>query len=128
MMTRYYISRVLVAWIFAALFYLLGAAWWAALLVGGVLTAWFWYAPRSGRYQVDPGRGVTALQRDERAEWINDKAARNAFVLMALALGGINIYYGSISGLDAIPIGWTRWLLIGAVGVYLISDLLLRRR
>jgi hypothetical protein len=127
-MTSYYASRILIALIFAALFYIAGAIWWVALLVGAAMMAWFLYAPHSGRYQVDPERGITALQRDERAQWINDKAARNAFVLIGLALGALNIYFGSISGLDAIPIEWTRWLLIGAVAVYLISDVVLRRR
>jgi hypothetical protein len=127
-MTRYYASRILVAWIIAALFYAAGAAWWVTLLVGAAATAWFLYAPHSGRYQVDPERGITALQRDERAQWINDNAARNAFVLMALALGALHIYFGAITGQTAIPIEWTRWLLIGAVAVYLISDIVLRRR
>ena len=127
-MTSYYVSRFLFAWIFAALFYLLGAAWWVALLVAGVLTAWFLYAPRSGRYQVDPSRGASALQRDERSQWINDKAARNAFVLTGIALGGLNIYFGSIAGTTSVPIEWTNWLLVAAVGVYLISDFTLRRQ
>lgn len=127
-MTSYYVSRVLFAWIFAALFYLLGAAWWAALLIGVVLTGWFLYAPRSGRYQIDPSRGVTALGRDERSQWINDKAARNAGVLLGLALAALNIYFGSIAGATSIPIEWTSILLAGAVGVYLISDIVLRRR
>jgi hypothetical protein len=127
-MTIYYLSRILIAWIFAALFYIAGASWWVALLVGLMATAWFLYAPRSGRYQVDPERGFTALQRDERAQWINDKAARNAFVVLGLTLAGLNIYYGSVSELNAIPIEWTSLLLIGAFGVYLISDIALRRR
>jgi hypothetical protein len=127
-MTRYYISRILIAWIFAALFYLLGADWWVALLVGVLLTAWFLYAPRSGRYQVDPQRGTTALQRDERSQWINDKAARNAGVLLGLALAALNIYFGTIAGAASIPIEWTSWLLAGAAAVYLISDFVLRRR
>jgi len=127
-MTSYYISRILVAWIFAALFYLLGAAWWVALLVGVAASVWFLYAPHSGRYQIDAERGVTALQRDERSQWINDKAARNAAVLLALTLGVLDIYFSTTAEHAAIPIAWTRWLLIGAVVVYLVSDLTLRRR
>ena len=127
-MTRYYVSRMLIAWLFAALFYIAGAGWWVTLLVGFAISAWFLYAPRSGRYQVDPERGVTALQRDERSRWINDKAARNAFVVLALALGGLNIYFGTVSGQAMIPIYWTRWLLIAAVAVYAVTDVSLRRR
>jgi hypothetical protein len=127
-MILYYASRTLIAWIFAALFYIAGASWWVAVLVGLVVTAWFLYAPRSGRYQVEPERGVTALQRDERSQWINDKAARNAFVVLGLALGGLNLYFGSIAGATSVPIEWMRWLLVGAVGVYMISDIVLRRR
>jgi hypothetical protein len=127
-MTRYYVSRILIAWIFAALFYAVGSSWWMALLVGAMATAWFLYAPHSGRYQVDPERGVTALGRDERSQWINDKAARNALVVLGLALGGLNIYFGTIAGRAAVPIEWTRWLLTGGAAVYLISDLILRRR
>lgn len=127
-MTRYYVSRILIAWIFAALFYAVGSSWWVALLVGVMATAWFLYAPHSGRYQVDPGRGVTALGRDERSQWINDKAARNALVVLGLALGGLNIYFGTIAGSATVPIEWTRWLLAGAAAVYLLSDIVLRRR
>lgn len=127
-MTRYYLSRLLVAWVFAALFYVAGATWWVALLVGLLATGWFLYAPRSGRYQVDPERGVTALQRDERSQWINDKAARNAFAVLALALGILNIYSDMIVEEATIPIEWTRLLLIGAVAVYVVSDISLRRR
>lgn len=127
-MTRYYVSRVLIALLIAALFYAVGSSWWMALLVGVMAIAWFLYAPHSGRYQVDPERGVTALGRDERAQWINDKAARNALVVLGLALGGLNIYFGTIAGSATVPIDWTRWLLIAAAAVYLISDIALRRR
>ena len=127
-MNRYYASRLLVAALVAALFYATGAAWWVSLLVGAVAIAWFLYAPRSGRYQVEPGRGATALQRDERAQWINDKAARNAFVTLGLALGGLNIYFGTAAGLSVVPIEWTRRLLAAGVAAYWISDIFLRRR
>lgn len=127
-MPLYYVSRLLIAGVFAALFYLAGASWWLALLVGLMAAAWFLYAPRSGRYRVNPEGGMLALQRDERGEWINDRAARNAFVALGLALGALNIYFGTIAGDTTIPIDWTRWLLIGAVVVYWVSDLILRVR
>ena len=64
--------------------------------MGGLMLAFFIWAPHSGRYSVHPEFGVTALRRDEFTQVINDKAARNAFVASMLAIAAIAIYAGSI--------------------------------
>ena len=90
-MKVYYLSRALLSLAFGAFFALTGSSWWVALLAGGIAFAFFLWAPRSGRYAVHPELGVTALRRDERTQSINDQAARNAFVVSMLALGGIAV-------------------------------------
>jgi hypothetical protein len=84
------------------------------------------WAPRSGRYAVHPELGVTALRRDERTQTINDQAARNAFVVSMLALGGIAVYFGAIA-LATVPVALIRWVLVIAALTYFASDVWLRR-
>ena len=122
----YYISRAIVSMAFGALFVLTGSPWWTGVLVGMLAIAWFLLAPHIGRYSVHPEFGVTALRRDERAQAINDKAARNAFVVNMLAIGGIVIYFGSLALTNA-PIAVFKWILILGVVVFYVSDFWLRR-
>ncbi len=125
-MTRYYISRALASAAFGGLFALTGSPWWMAALVGAVAYAFFLWAPRSGRYVVTPELGITALRRDEHTQRINDKAGRNAFVLMALVLASLVIYYGNISP-NAVPVRTLSYvLLLGAIA-YFATDTWLRR-
>jgi hypothetical protein len=79
-----------------------------------------------GRYSVHPEFGATALRRDERSQAINDKAARNAFVISMLALAAIVIYHGSLA-LDSAPLAVLKWILILGVLVYYASDFWLRK-
>jgi len=125
-MLSYYVSRGLIALAFGILFVLTGSPWWAGVLIGGTAFAWFLWAPRSGRYAVHPELGVTALRRDERLESINDKAARNALVIVMLILGAVTAYYG-ISGLAAVPITILKAILVLGALVYFASDFWLRR-
>jgi len=125
-MSRYYISRVLFSAAFGGLFALTGSPWWMAVLVSVVLIALFLYAPLSGRYAVHPELGVAALRRDERTQTITDRAARNAFVVTALVIAGITVYYGAISS-ASVPVVALQLTLAVAALTYFVSDLWLRR-
>ena len=125
-MKSYYFSRAIISIAFGMLFVLTGSSWWIAMLVSTLAFAWFLLAPHIGRYSVHPEFGVTALRRDERAQAINDKAARNAFVVGMLALGGIIVYYSTLT-LTSVPIAVFKWLLILGVLIYYLSDFWLRR-
>jgi len=94
-MSAYYISRAVISAASGVLLALTGLQWWMATLMGVIVFGLFLWAPRSGRYAVHPEFGVTALRRDEHTQAINDKAARNAFVVTMLAIAGIAIYFGS---------------------------------
>ena len=124
-MKSYYVSRALISIAFGVLF-AADSTWWTGILVGTLAFAWFLLAPHIGRYSVHPEFGITALRRDERAQVINDKAARNAFVISMLALGGIIVYFG-IFALTSVPIAVFRWLLIIGVLIYYVSDFWLRK-
>jgi hypothetical protein len=125
-MRAYYVSRALISIGFGALFVLTGSPWWTGVLMGVLVFGFFLWAPRSGRYVVHSEMGVTALRRDEGTQAINDKAARNAFVIMGLALAGLAIYYGSYMHAN-VPVALLNYTLILGVAVYFISDLALRR-
>jgi len=125
-MRAYYSSRALISIAFGTLFVLTGSPWWMGLLMGALAFGFFLWAPHSGRYVVHPELGVTALRRDEQAQAINDRAARNAFVVMGLALAGLAIYYGSYVHAN-VPVTLLSYTLILGVAVYFISDLRLRR-
>jgi nitrogen fixation-related uncharacterized protein len=125
-MTPYYISRTIISVAFGALFAVTGSPWWAAILIGGLTFALFLWAPRSGRYSVHPEFGITALRRDERTQEINDKAARNAFVVSMLTLSGISVYFGTLALID-VPIAVFKLVLVIGALTYFVSDLLLRR-
>jgi hypothetical protein len=126
-MRAYYASRALISIAFGALFVFTGGGWWAGVLMAALVFGFFLWAPRSGRYVVHPELGVTALRRDEQTQAINDRAARNAFVVMGLALASLAIYYGSFVHVN-VPVALLNYTLILGVAVYFISDLALRRR
>lgn len=125
-LSRYYITRALISLAFGGLFALTGSPWWMAVLTGLIVFALFLWAPRSGRYAVHPELGVTALRRDERTQAINDKAARNGFVVTTLAIAMIAIYFGTITQTD-VPILALHLALALAALTYFLSDFLLRR-
>jgi len=125
-MTSYYISRAVISVAFGALFAVTGSPWWTAMLIGGFVFAFFLWAPRSGRYSVHPELGITALRRDERTQVINDKAARNAFVVSMLTLGGITVYFGALA-LTNVPIAVLKLVIVIGALTYFVSDLWLRR-
>jgi hypothetical protein len=123
---RYYISRLILSAIFGGLFALSGATWWRASIAGAIAFTFFLWAPHSGRYSVHPERGFTALQRDERTQAFNDKAARNAFITCMLAVAAIDIYFGSLMPGD-VPTVFLHYILILGVLTYFLSDFWLRK-
>jgi len=125
-MMPYYLSRLALSIAFGGLFFVSGSSWWAAALFGALALAFFLWAPFSGRYAVHPEFGATALRRDERTQIINDRAARNAFIVSMLAVGAISIYFGS-SGLTSIPLGMMKVVLIAGILVYFLSDFWMRK-
>jgi hypothetical protein len=125
-MTRYYLSRVLVALAFGALWVVMGSSWLAAGLAAGAAFALFVLAPRSGLYAVRPELGVTAMADDERTRAIRDKAARIAFVATMLGLAGLELYFRK-SGAEAVPLRTLDFLLVFGVAVYWLFNTTLRR-
>ena len=125
-MTRYYLSRALVAIVFGALWVALGSSWWAGVLAGAAAFGLFLLAPRTGLYAVHPELGVTALAADERTRTVQDKAARIAFQLTIPALAAAEIYF-SWAGFDAIPFAAVNYLLLFAIAVYAFFRIYLLR-
>lgn len=125
-MTRYYLSRAIITAVFGGLLAITGMSWWMAALSGLTIFVLFLWAPHSGRYAVHPELGATALRRDERTQTINDKAGRNAFVIMALCVAGLIGYYGLVAPGDVPARALNIVLTIGIV-TYFATDLWLRR-
>ncbi len=125
-MSRYYVSRALISVIIGGLLALMGLHWGMAVLGGVLVFAFFLWAPRSGRSAVHPELGVTALRRDERTQAINDKAARNAFVVIMLVMGGLAVYFGTIAPAE-VPVSILSLVLALGVVTYFVSDFWLRR-
>jgi len=122
----YYLSRLMLALFFGALFLLMGATWWFTGGVVALITLVSWFrTPKSGRYVVQPEKGVRAIQRDERTQHIVDKASRNGFITLNLIFLGL-IVYSKIAGTDSIPIFIVALMIGVGFGVYLISDVILR--
>jgi uncharacterized membrane protein len=124
-MSLYYISRAIVSIVFGGLFYLSGSSLWTSILIGTVAFIWFLWAPHTGRYGVHPEFGVTALRRDERTQQINDHAARNAFVVLGIAVAILSIYFGSVLQTD-VPARILNYALILGAATYYFTDFRLR--
>ena len=125
-MTSYYLSRAILALLFAILFIAAGAPWWAGILLGAGIMAFYIWAPKSGRYTVQSEAGVTPLRRDERSRDITNKAARNALLITVLALAFISLYYGNIANSD-VPVHILDLIVLLAIASYFISDFWFRR-
>jgi hypothetical protein len=125
-MLRYYLSRAFISMVFGGLVALVGTPWWGAVLVGMMMFAIFVWAPHSGRYLLHPELGTTPLRRDEYSQTINDKAARNAFVVSTLMIGGSVIYFGLIAPSNVPFVFLSLTLVLGWL-TYFISNAWLRR-
>lgn len=122
----YYISRTIFSIAFGVLLYVTGSPLLHAVVLGGLILALFMWAPHSGRYSVHPEYGITAMRRDEWTQAVNDKAARNAFVVIMFLIAGASLYFGA-AGAVSVSIGLFRIpLIIGAL-VYFASDLWMRK-
>jgi hypothetical protein len=124
-MMRYYLSRAVLFAAFGIFLAFTGSSWWMAALFGILAFAFFLWAPHSGRYAVHPELGVTALRRDERTQAINDRSARNAFVISMLAVAGIALYLGVL--LPAVVRCVTNSFACSRILTYYLSDFLQRR-
>jgi hypothetical protein len=122
----HYLIRIAISILWGGLFALAGWPWWLAVILGGILFAWFIWAPRSGRYVVRSESGRLGLWRDERTQAIVNKAARNAFIVTMLAIGGIIFYFGIIVSSN-VPVVLISLIMFLAFVTYFISDLWLRR-
>ena len=125
-MSRYYLSRAVLSAVFGFLFALTGSTWWVAALIGAIAFAFFLWAPHSGRYVVHPELSVTALRRDERTQGINDRSARNAFIVTMLAVAGAALYFGRFTP-AVVPVAFLNYTLILGVLIYYLSSFLQRR-
>lgn len=122
----YYLSRTALSIVFGFLLFVTGSPLLHSIIIGGLLIAFFLYAPHSGRYSVHPEFVLTPLRRDEHTQTINDAAARNAFVVSILVVSAIIIYFGSF-GETNISISIVK--MVAAIGAltYFISDFWLRK-
>jgi hypothetical protein len=125
-MKPYYLSRIVFSVAFGVLLFATGSTIWFALLISALLISFFIWAPYGGRYSVHPEFGITALRRDEGTQTINDKAARNAFIVSMLTVAAIIIWFGSFSTIS-ISISIFKIVLLAGAIAYLISDLWLRK-
>jgi hypothetical protein len=125
-MVGYYLTRVLISAALGGILALARSPWWMSVSVGVLALAFFIWAPRSGRYVVRPESGVAPLRRDERTQAINDRAARNAFVLCMLATAAAAIYFGLVARADVPVIVLDVTLALGLL-TYFVSDAVLRR-
>lgn len=125
-MIPYYLSRTILSTAFGLLLFVTGSTLWTVIPISGLILALFLWAPHSGRYSVHPELGVTALQRDERTQVINDKAARNAFIVSMLTVGAIAVYFGLFGAINISISVFKIVLVIGGL-TYFVSDLWLRK-
>jgi len=112
--------------ILGVLVYLISTSVWIGALSALIVFTTFVLLSRSGRYKLNPERGVFALQRDEWTRNINDKAGRNAWVIVAVAGSLVILYYSLISPGD-VPVFILGILLFSGMLAYYVSDFWLRK-
>ena len=117
-------TRTLVAAALGALAVLVGASWYAAGVLAGVALVALLVARRSGRYLSTDNGAV--LRRDERGREIADRAARNGFVVLVLAVGAISAVSHAL-GRASVPVGAVEGALAAGALAWLASDLWQRR-
>lgn len=125
-MVVYYISRTVLSGVVGVLLALTGFPWWIAALTSLAILVFFLWSPHSGRYVVQPEHGATALRRDERTQAIVNQAARNAFGVTMLVIGGLVLYFGLIAPAD-VPLVMLQGTLILGLATYLLCNLFLQR-
>ena len=123
--SRYILTRALIA---VGLGALVGwkTYWWSGVVVGVATLVFFIWAARSGRYMVDPDGGEAPMRLDERMRAIRDRAARNAFIALMLALAVLALYFGLLQPGDIPSQILTTVLALGFL-TYFVSDALQRQ-
>jgi len=125
-MKKYYISRGFLSLIMGVIVYLISTSVWIAALSAVSVFVVFVLLSRSGRYKVKPEKGVAALQRDEWTQGINEKAGRNAWVIVAV-MGSLTVLYYSVISPGDVPVFILGILLLLGLLTYYVSDFWLRR-
>jgi hypothetical protein len=125
-MSRYYLTRALIALLLGVAVGLSMTNWWLGGLAGLAAFAAFLWIPRSGRYVVQDQASAAPMRADEMSRAIRDRAARNSFVAVSLYLSALVIHFGLVAQAD-VPVELLNLALSLALAVYVASDWLLRR-
>jgi hypothetical protein len=125
-MSRYYLTRALIALLLGVAVGLSMTNWWLGGLAGLATFAAFLWIPRSGRYVVQDQASAAPMRADEMSRAIRDRAARNSFVAVSLYLSALVIHFGLVAQAD-VPVELLNLALSLALAVYVASDWLLRR-
>ncbi len=124
-LSKYYISRTLIALAFGALTLILSGSWTLAIgfSIGALVV--FLYLPKSGRYLIRSENSITPFRSDEYSQAIRNQAARDGFVVLTLGFFVLQIY--SMATKTALSAnGFTALFVIGWL-TYLGSDFWRRR-
>ncbi len=121
---RYVATRLFVAVVLAVLAGLVSGSAYLAGMFGGLIFVVLLVARRSGRYLSTANGAI--LRRDERGREIADRAARNGFVVLVLATGGLAMVFHAL-GRTAVPVGLLEGALALGALAWLASDLWQRR-
>lgn len=116
--------RLLIAWAVAGLSLLAGASGYVAGLAAGLAFVGLLVLHGRGRY-LHTGRGAV-LARDERGRAIADRAARNGFVVLILAVTALSLATHGL-GRSALPVAWLDAALAAGSLAWIASDLWQRR-
>jgi len=120
----YLLTRLAAAVALGVLAGLAAGSWYIGGLFGGGAFAVLLVARRSGRYLGTP-RGAV-LTRDERGRSIADRAARNGFVVLLLAIAAVTVV-GHVLGRSAAPLPLLDAALALGALTWLASDVWQRR-
>ena len=125
-MKSYYMSRVVMSIAFGGLVWLVSGYLLAGVLIAAVVFIMFFYLYQSGRYRIDPQKGISALRRDEWTQSINNRSGRNAWVVVAILGSNMVFYYGLLSPGD-VPVNLLGGVLLTGLVTYYVSDYWMRK-
>jgi len=117
-------TRLLAAIVVGGLAVLVGASWYAAGALAGLAAVALLVASRQGRHLSTANGAV--LRRDERGRMIADRAARNGFVVLLLAVAAITVAAHAL-GRTSVSVGLVDAALAAGALAWLASDLWQRR-
>jgi hypothetical protein len=124
-LSKYYISRTLIALAFGALALILSGSWPLAIGMALGALAIFLYLPKSGRYIIRSENSVTPFRIDEYSQTIRNQAARDGFVVMTLGFFVLQIY--SMATKTSLTANNFTLLFVFGWLTYLVSDFWRRR-